>query len=142
MDPATFLASNSVLGPYFPLKNSLFYQSWKRSKCINSCCAFFFSLCCLLLPAFTPFFFNTAFRYTELARVVPVDPVHLPLTHKIHSSLNHKTCTTIRDPQPSHYLHHKTKENQSSHQKTTAKELHIQVPICHMAPRASVPQEH
>ena len=29
-DPATFLASNSVLGLYFPLRNSLLILLWKN----------------------------------------------------------------------------------------------------------------
>lgn len=48
-----------------------------------------------------------------------------------------------RDPTPSHALHHKQRKKINHPIKTTElqKELHIQVPICHMAPRASVPQE-
>lgn len=85
----------------------------------------------------------TLFHHTEQVHVIPICPVHLPLTQKkTNSSLNHKTCTTIEIP-PLPLPPPQTKKNQSSYQNNaTAKELHIQVPIGQMAPRSRVPQEH
>lgn len=74
----------------------------------------------------------------------PHPPSTIPHSHTKYTlpSIT-KTCTTIPDPTPPTPSTTNKEKNQSFHlNNANAKELHIQVPICHMAPTASVPQEH
>lgn len=68
-------------------------------KTINiSLCVIRFHLLSVNISFWSFFLSNIVFRHTEHAHIIPIRPLHLPLAHKIHSSLIHKTCTTTEIP--------------------------------------------